>query len=258
VTQETRESAALADADTAELLERNRRRFVRRQWARRWLRWRAVVALVLAIVLLVFGIWLVFFSSVLVVKGVDVQGTQLLRVQQVRAMAAVPTGQPLARVDIDAIAERVGRMPAVKDVDVSRQWPDGILVTVTERVPVAVVQHGQGYSAIDADGVLFRDYPRRPKELPVITAEDDVDRDAMIEGAAVAGSLPAEIRGRVDHVEVESIDRISLVLRDERTVLWGSAERSDDKAGVLQALLKAAPKAKEYDVSVPGQPTTRD
>jgi cell division protein FtsQ len=256
VTQETQETG-VPDA-TSELLERNRRRFVRRQWARRWLRWRAVVALLLAILLLVGSVWLVFFSSVLTVKGVDVRGLQELRFEQVRGIAAVPTGEPLARVDVGAIAERVGRLAPVKDVDVSREWPDRILITVTERVPVAVVRQGDGYSAIDADGVLFRDYPRRPKELPLISAGEDVDRDAMIEGAAVAGSLPAEIRGRIDHVEVESIDRISLVLRDERTVLWGSAERSDDKADVLEALLKASPKAQKYDVSVPGQPTTSD
>jgi len=257
VTQETRETI-LSEADTADLLERNRRRFVRRQWARRWLRWRAVVALVLAIVLLVAGIWLVFFSSVLTVKGVDVRGLQELRIEQVRGIAAVPTGEPLARVDVGAIAERVGRLAPVKDVDVSREWPDRILITVTERTPVAVVSRGDGFAAIDADGVLFRDYPRRPKQLPLISAEEDVDRDAMIEGAAVAGSLPAEIRGRVDHVEVESIDRISLVLRDGRTVMWGSSARSADKAEVLQTLMNAQPKAKEYDVSVPGLPTATD
>ncbi len=220
MTQETRETI-LSEADTADLLERNRRRFVRRQWARRWLRWRAVVALVLAIVLLVAGIWLVFFSSVLTVKGVDVRGLQELRIEQVRGIAAVPTGEPLARVDVGAIAERVGRLAPVKDVDVSREWPDRILITVTERTPVAVVSRGDGF-------------------------------------AAVAGSLPAEIRGRVDHVEVESIDRISLVLRDGRTVMWGSSARSADKAEVLQTLMNAQPKAKEYDVSVPGLPTATD
>jgi cell division protein FtsQ len=120
------------------------------------------------------------------------------------------------------------------------------------------VSRGDGFAVIDADGVLFRDYPRRPKHLPLISAEEDVDRDAMIEGAAVAGSMPAEIRGRVDHVEVESIDRISLVLRDGRTVMWGSSDRSADKADVLQTLMKAQPKAKEYDVSVPGLPTATD
>ena len=51
-----------------------------------------------------------------------------------------------------------------------------------------------------------------------------------------------------------TVDQISLVLRDGRTVEWGSAEQSELKAEVLVPLLKRP--AQRYDVSVPGQPTT--
>ncbi len=46
------------------------------------------------------------------------------------------------------------------------------------------------------------------------------------------------------------------MLRDEREVLWGSAEESELKAEVTDKLL-AAQKAPFYDVSVPGNPTYR-
>ena len=36
------------------------------------------------------------------------------------------------------------------------------------------------------------------------------------------------------------MDQISLVLRDGRTVVWGSADESDLKAEVLAVLLRAA------------------
>ena len=49
------------------------------------------------------------------------------------------------------------------------------------------------------------------------------------------------------------MDTISLVLRNGRTILWGSAEDSANKAEVLDVLLDR--KAQVYDVSVPGQPT---
>ena len=62
--------------------------------------------------------------------------------------------------------------------------------------------------------------------------------------------------GVVDHVEVTTIDQITLVMRDQRQVLWGSAEESELKAQVVDRLL-AAQKASYYDVSVPGNPTYR-
>ena len=53
-----------------------------------------------------------------------------------------------------------------------------------------------------------------------------------------------------------TIDQISLVLKDGRTVIWGSADESDTKAEVLATLL-ATVQAGTYDVSVPSKPTTK-
>ena len=46
----------------------------------------------------------------------------------------------------------------------------------------------------------------------------------------------------VDHVEVLTVDQITLVLRDERIVLWGS---SDDSATKAEVLAPAAPPARQ-------------
>ena len=66
-------------------------------------------------------------------------------------------------------------------------------------------------------------------------------------------ALPDDLSGKVDYLEVRTVDTISLVLRNGRTILWGSAEDSANKAEVLDVLLDR--KAQVYDVSVPGQPT---
>ena len=50
-------------------------------------------------------------------------------------------------------------------------------------------------------------------------------------------------------------DRIRLELAGGRTVMWGSAEDSAEKAEVLAVLLGRD--ARQIDVSVPGRPTTR-
>ena len=237
-------------------LDRTRKRFARRQWARRVITWRPILVIVLVLALLVGLVWLFFFSSVLAVKGVQVEGTGLLSEREVRRAAAVPIGEPLARVDIDAIRDRIRALAPVASVDVTRHWPDQVLISITERTAVAAVQVGTALKGIDADGVYFRDYARRPHDLPLITGPADIDRDALREAARIIVVLPSEVADRVAHIQVETIDQISLVLRDGRTVVWGSADQSDDKARVLGVLLQQ--RATTYDVSVPGQPTTRD
>jgi len=236
---------------------RSRRRFARRQWTRRWLTWKPVLAVVLLVALLVGGIWLVFFSSYLAVSGVEVDGVAQLAPADVERAAAVPDGQPLARVDLDRVRTRVQSLAAVKSADVTRQWPDQVLITVVERQPVAVVEIGGQLRGMDADGVVFRSYSKAPAGLPRVQTSASTGTEALREGALVVGSLPRDLASRVDHVDVQTVDEISLELRDGREVEWGSAERSEQKAEVLADLLTAVD-AKHYDVSVPGQPTSRE
>lgn len=235
--------------------ERSRKRFARRQWARRWLAWRYVVAVALLLVLVVGGLWLVLFSSALAVEQVQVQGEQTLTEDEVRAAAAVPLGEPLARVDLTAIRARVQALAVVRSATVTRHWPDGVTVAVVERTPVAVVDVSGQVRGMDADGVLFRDYQQPPADLPLVETSSDTRADALREAAEVVTALPDDLAARVDHVDVVTVDQITLVLRDGRTVEWGSAEQSDLKAEVLVPLLERERRAERYDVSVPGLPT---
>ena len=232
-----------------------RKKFARRQWARRWLAWRIVLG-VLAVAGVVAGVvWLVFFSSTLAVHGVNVAGTGVLDPGDVRRVAAVPTGAPLATVDLDAVATRVERLDPVLSVDVSRSWPDRVHIDVNERTAVAVVIRDGAVQGVDPDGVIFRRYPSRPPSLPLIRMGANTQADALAEATLVIDALPADLQARVQYLSAYTVDTISLRLRNGRLVRWGSAEDSGNKARVLAVLLDQP--ASLYDVSVPGQPVIR-
>jgi cell division protein FtsQ len=244
----------LTGGDRREPANRSRRRFARRQWLRRWLLWRYVIASVVLVVLVVTGVWLVFVSSTLTVRHVDVQGESLLSEQQILDAAKVPLGAHLVQLDLGSIRTRVAGLAAVKRVDVSRDWPDGVLIKVTERHAVAVVQLGGQYHAMDPDGVLFRTYQHPPPGLPRVVSTATVSSPALAEAGRVVSSLPAGLAARVDHVGVRGIDQVTLTMRSGAAVMWGSDAQSALKAQVLVRLL--AQPAHSYDVSVPGQPVT--
>ncbi len=195
-----------------------RRRFVRRQWARRWLAWRRVVVAVVLLAAVVGGVWLVFFSSVLAVAGVQVEGTGVLDPRVVRQAAAVPTGTPLATVDLDAIAARVEDLPSGRQ---RRRVPllagPGPHRRSIEREAVAVVERADGLHGLDATGVMFRQLP-----LPPAQPAGDPDRASAPAPTRsprpreVAGSLPAAIARKVDYVEVRTVDTISLAAARRR------------------------------------------
>lgn len=243
------------DARDDRSVTRSRKAFARRQWSRRWLTWRYVVAAVVMLALVVGGVWLVFFSRVLAVGHVEVVGEADLTEQEVRTAATIPSGEPLARLDLQAIRLRVESLALVRSAEVTRKWPDTVVVDVQEREPVAVVEIGGELRGLDVDGVVFQRFRSQPARLPRVELAADPGQDALREAAAVVTALPGDLAGKVDHVEVGSVDQISLVLRDDRTVIWGSAEQSELKGEVLAALLERP--GSTYDVSVPGQPTVR-
>jgi cell division protein FtsQ len=231
------------------------RAFTRRRRAGRLRRLRPFLYAALVLAVVGGGIWLVFFSTVVTVRDVAVHGSQTVSPVRVRAVAKAPLGRQLARVDLGAIQARVETIPAVRSATVSRSWPHTVAIDITERTPVAVVDRGAGLQAVDDEGVLFGSYPRRPDDLPLVETAPDVKSEALAEAAHVVSSLRPDIAAEVDSVQVESVDRIRLRITGGRTVMWGSAEQSAEKADVLAVLLGRD--VREIDVSVPGRPTTR-
>ena len=245
----------MADPTGPVSTRRSRRAFARRVWARRWLTWRYVLAAVLVVTLTVGSVWLVYFSSYLSLRTADVVGTQHLTKSEVLAAADLPLGDALARVDTAAIARRVGALAYVRSADVTREWPDKVRISVTERTAVAVVDLGSSLRGLDAEGVVFSTYKKAPPGLPVVQVTGDPGQDALREAAKVIAALPAALTRRVDHLQVATVDQISLALSGGKTVVWGSADQSELKAEVIGPLLKQP--GSVYDVSAPGQPTIK-
>ncbi len=215
------------------------------------------------------AVWLLYGSHWLRVERVSVSGTRVLTPAEVREAADVPLGDPLVSVDTGALAARLGReLPRIDTVDVERSWPDGIVLRVTERTPVLVVRKGAEFVEVDDDGVRYATVPRAPKGVPVLRLEParsgpaaaSVRRfgeDRLVrEAVRVARRVPKPVARVTREITVRSFDGIALELTDDRTVTWGSGELGEDKARVLTALMKAAPDARHFDVSVPTAPAS--
>ena len=209
-----------------------------------WVR-RAIIAV--AVLLIAVVVWVVWFSRVFAVNEVRVVGATGLAADAVVQAAQVPVGAPLAQLDADAIVGRVQQLTWVGDVEVRRGWPSSVVLAVTEREGIA--RHdGQ---LVDAAGVAFTPIGQIPRDLPLVRAEGAALEAAM----AVYTSLPDTWRERVVRVAATSRDDVALTLRSGAVVRWGSAERAEFKAKVLDALIRR--KAAIYDVSAPELPTTQ-
>lgn len=199
------------------------------------------------------GVWLAYFSPAFETREVVVEGTALLTPEQVTAAAAVETGVPMARLDADAVAQRVADLPAVREATVERELPGTVRIVVEERT-VAFQRKREGqWQWVDADGVVFRSVADpEPGVLQVTTSSDDAR--LLRDVATVARHLPEELRPETVRMTAEAVDRITVSLEGDRMIVWGSAEESALKSEVVSALMSV--EAEVYDVSAPRHPTT--
>ncbi|MER6568605.1 FtsQ-type POTRA domain-containing protein [Streptomyces sp. NPDC001093] len=228
-----------------------------------------VILAALAVLLGAGGTWVLYGSTWVCVEHVSVSGTRVLTPAEVLDAAAVPVGAPMISVDTDGIEARLRRkLPRIDTVDVVRAWPHGIGLKVTERTPVLLSRKGRDFVEIDHEGVRFATVSQAPNGVPALelslsrtgSAAASFRRfgtDRLVrEAVRVAGDLPAAVAADTRAVQVRSYDAISLELADGRTVAWGSSENGRAKARTLAALMKAAPGARHFDVSVPTAPAS--
>jgi cell division protein FtsQ len=199
--------------------------------------------------------WVVFGSRLLVVRSVAVVGTHLVPKSEVLAAAAIPTGLPLARVNTGDAARRVERITDVQSAVVTRDWPDRIVITITERRPVLAVPSGRRFDLIDPTGVIVQQVAKQPTGMPRFTPYGPLPHNPGVAAvASVLRSLPPAVARQVRLVTVPAVDAVTLRLANGATVDWGSAGQSGQKARVLAILMHTH--AHYYDVSASGTAAT--
>jgi cell division protein FtsQ len=215
---------------------------------------------VLATGVLVAGLvaWVLLGSPLLAVRTVQVDGEARLSEQLILQTAGIAQGTPLVRVDTAAAAARVAALPQVASAEVTRGWPNTVVVTLAERVPVAVVVEGGTRRLVDAGGVVFDTITGgTPAGVVPLDVRAPGPQDAATTAALGAlTALPRDVRAQVTGVAASTADDVTLKLTDGRSVRWGSAARTERKAQVLGALLEqirsgALDPASTLDVSTP-------
>jgi cell division protein FtsQ len=206
------------------------------------------------------AVWALFGSRLLVVRSVVITGTKLVPRSEVLAAAGVEPGTPLIEVRAGQVASRIDAIRQVRSAQVTRSWPDRLVIVVTERTPaVAVAAPGGGWDMVDADGVIVQWATSHPASLPVYTATVPVtslrgDPDLSAAAAVLAG-LPAQLKGSVKSVTAPGPDQVTFRLSGGITVVWGGADRPAAKAAELTALERTG--SHYYDVSAAGVLVTK-
>jgi cell division protein FtsQ len=240
-----------------------RRTAVTRQRGRRRLR---LLAVALGSGVLLVGGFVVLHSPLLAVRHVTVRGAHHVSARLVVRTAGLAGAPPLVDVDSAVDEARLAALPWLARATVARRWPDSVVVTVVERIPVvALVRPGpaSGYALVDAHGRVVQWVGAAPSGLPVLQAPVAVPAPGKFVGAgarpglAVADAAARALPGRVQGVTVDPSGTVRLDLGSGVQVVVGRALSLGPKLASLRSLLAGAPPPgpEVIDVTVPGEPT---
>ncbi|MGL4306946.1 MAG: cell division protein FtsQ/DivIB [Mycobacteriaceae bacterium] len=210
-------------------------------------------SIVVAIGLVVASIG--YFSPLMSVRSVVIVGSEAVAQEEVKAVLAVREGQPLLQVDTSAAAMRVASIPKIASARVQREYPSTLRVTVIERRPVVFFDSPLGAHLVDKSGIDYALEPPPPGVPRLVVADPGVKSPETKAALEVLSVLPLSVSNQLQEIAAPSISAISMRLLDGRSVIWGTQERTEEKALKLAALLTQP--GQIYDISSPDLPTIR-
>ena len=116
-----------------------------------------------------FGLFRFVSGPRFALRRFDVTGNARARTEEILEIAARWTGTNVLALDLAPMASRIAGHPWIERVTISKRFPDGLAVRITERRAVALYRDETGFWWVGQEGNLIAAYdPRRDRTEYVI------------------------------------------------------------------------------------------
>lgn len=248
---------------TSKRQERERRQIQLRN--RRLAVWAGLIAVVF---LVIWGAFSIVNAPWLRVSSVEVVGAKRLSASEVTSRAAIGATTTMLSLSPGKVERRLLADPWIVSAEVSRRFPRTVVLTVQERVPVAVVDAGGaklwlaskdgrwlGQRSEDTSGayITVRDVP----DLKPVAGKG-VESTEALNALRVIDGLSPELRKLVITVSAPTVEKTALITKGDIEIFIGSAAdiRTKDQLA-LRILKEQAGKVVYINVRSIERPTWR-
>lgn len=217
-----------------------------------------MVGAFLALILLMLAS---MYTPMLAVEQIRVVGLSRLKVSQIQGALKGQLGVPLPMVQSSKIGDALRPYPLIESFAVTSRPPHTLVIRITERTPICIVNVGNTNYLFDPAGVKVG-VAGSNDAYPTLTINGDPSSSAQYKLAMdVLLALPASLLPRVASIDAKTKDNVTMQLRGNagQKIVWGDASSSALKSKVLAALLRNYKKSERvtFDVSSPTAPVVR-
>ena len=181
----------------------------------------------------------VAYLPIFKLETISVAGNSYVSTEDICRIAGVYKGQHMFQVETGAASQKLKKDLRIEQASVRRVLPNGIVIEVEERRPVACVAWDFGFLELDRAGVALNAYPKRHMHtLPLLTgveAHDIYIGDSVSDPQAL---LALEYLSALGKNELAQIFEVNL--ENPEYVVAYTTNASEIRIGVLDNLEKKA------------------
>lgn len=228
---------------------------------------------VLLSLLTLLGIGVVLHSTLFRLKSVQVVGISHRTTQEVMTLAGIAMGDNLLTLDKEKIRQGINSDRYLVFGSMQRDYPDGLIIEVYERVPRSNVQTMGVQYTLDGDGMVLEQTQTLQLEDGMVAVTgmqiNSCSLGQMIilknpDQLAAYREVLTQLAGQkvisqISELNLADMDNLYLISVDGFTIRLGDDKDIRAKVGSMRAVLdylrKAARQKGSVDVSAPVNPT---
>ena len=183
------------------------------------------VATILAGLVVILGILACALSPIFVLKTVNIQGNRFVQDEDIIRIAGVRLGENLFQLQTDEIKRNLTKDLRIEQAVVQRSFPSQLDISISERVPLAIIKCDYGYLELGRGGIVL-DAHRTLREMPVPMISGTGVADLFV-GDVVEDEQVGKVLGFLDAAGeniVKSLSEIDITNPEDVMVYAGSVQ----------------------------------
>lgn len=147
----------------------------------------------LILIAVCIGIYFLLHSSLFNIQEIKVKGNSHFKTETVQKMSGIKKGDNSFELKMGDIEEKLEQDPYIREAEVKRMLPKGVMISLQERKAQAAVKYDGRYYLLDRSGVVVDSRKKRPHVTQFlnlhVTKAENGEKLKVKEDAALAKQL---------------------------------------------------------------------
>lgn len=153
-------------------------------------------------------------------KEINISGNEIITDEEIERRLDFAAGDKMYSIDTGTAEENISLLPIIVDVNVERNWWNGVTVSISEHQVVGYIENEGGYNPVLENARVLRGYQVSPVNGPLIYFFEGEEMDGLVDSL---NDIEPEIRAGISEIYFRptdtSLGRIHLLMNDGQEIV---------------------------------------